>query len=94
MSTNEVLIRGTGSLESLIEQETINRDTEREVETTVRKQARELVDRIHALVEWHLAETVESRVLSGTIGLIDDEIVEGLTLGVIRDHGRGEDQVL
>jgi hypothetical protein len=84
-----------GSLESLIEQETINRDTEGEVETTVEERARELVVRIHVLVEWHLAETIKGRILSGTIGLIDDEIVEGLVPGVIRgDHGRGEDRVL
>ena len=40
-------------------------------------------------------ETIKGRVLSETIGLIDNEIVEGLVHGVIRgNHERGEDRVL
>lgn len=83
------------SLEGLIEQVTIDRDTEGKVETTVREQAWELVDRADVLVEWDLTKTVESRVLSRATCLFDDRIVEGLMLGVIRrDDGRREARVL
>jgi len=80
------------SLESLLEQVTIDRDTESEVETTVRKQARELVDRVHVPVKWRLSKTIKGRTLSGATGLFNDVIVVDLVLGMARgDNGRGED---
>lgn len=47
------------SLEGLIEQVTIGREPEGEVEITSREQARGPVDHIHVLVEWHLTEEIE-----------------------------------
>ena len=83
------------SLEGLFEQVTIDRDTEGEIETTVREQTWELVDRVHVLVEWYLTKAVESRTLSGAASLFDDRLVEGLMLRVIcGDNGRREARVL
>jgi len=84
-----------GSLEGLVQQVTIDRDPESEVETAIGEQAGELVNRIHVLVKWHLAKTIEGRILSRTTGLFDDGVIEPLMFGVVRGNGgRGEDRVL
>jgi len=70
---------------------TINRDTKSEVEATVRKQVRELVDRVHVLVKWRLSETIESRTLSGATGLFNDAIVVDLMLGVVRGECQNDE---
>jgi len=83
------------SFDGLFEQGTIDGDTESDVETTVREQTRELVDRVHVLVERYLTKTIEGRTLSGATGLLNDGIVKALVLGVICcDHGRREGRVL
>jgi len=93
-NTTELPVTESG-FEGLIEQVTIDRDAESEVKTPVTEQARELVDRVHVLLERHLTEALKGRVLSGATGLIDDGIVEGLVLRVVRgDGGRGKDRVL
>ena len=74
---------------------TVDGDAKGDVETAVRKERRELVDRAQILVVWRHAETVEGRVLPGAASLLDDEIVEGLMLGVIScDHRRTDHRML
>ena len=66
---------------------TIDRDAEGEIKAPIREQTRELVDRVHVLLKWHLTEAVKGRVLSGASGLIDDGIIESLVLGVVCGDG-------